>query len=148
MFWIPSVRHTSIRTPKAPLGCRCSAPCLEIQVESTGTWWYGPLIIMRKSHCTSRFTTIAPQRLPKPVEVVNPTAKKVKLLHEPPAAVVPAVPDFFQSLQLHSVPVTVRAHGDEYTAVAAVGLLFSNGRRHPDQVAVFVYVLIAMWSFF
>lgn len=117
-------------------------------MESTGIWWYGPLIIMRKSHCTARFTTIAPQRLPKPGEVVNPTTKKVKLLHEPPAAVVPAVPDFFQSLQLHSVPVTVRAHGDEYTAVAAVGLLFSNGRRHPDQVAVFVYVLIAMWSFF
>ena len=75
--------------------------------------------------------------------VVDPKAKKFKLSYEPPAvATVPAVPDFFQSLQLHSVPVTVRAHGDEYTAVAAVGLLFSNGRRHPDQVSVCVAVCV------
>lgn len=97
---------------------------------------------LSKPHCiAARLTTIAPQRLPKPVVVGDPKPKKIKLLHEPPAAAVPAVPDFFQSLQLHSVPVTVRAHGDEYTAVAAVGLLFSNGRRHTEQVAVCVCVL-------
>ena len=98
---------------------------------------------LSKPHCiAARLTTIAPQRLPKPVVVGDPKPKKVKLLHEPPAAAVPAVPDFFQSLQLHSVPVTVRAHGDEYTAVAAVGLLFSNGRRHTEQVAVCVCVCV------